>query len=337
MGGFRTELFEELLDEDVPDTSLEGSPSEPGIVAIDSLPDVLVPTADLVPTAGNEDERIVESSIDVFSSLIAEDLKSAPILAETRLDSDGQNIGLTAYELVQVFGGSKPIESPDLYEINHPGEPHVYESLDAQIGNHFVFVIHRDEDRDRDKENITDRQRNEIKAYGGSSDDVKGFLGETMTYRWKFKVNASMAVSKNFSHFFQLKAVGGDDSQPILTLTGRELSGEDVIEIRHSPASETNYLGRMPWHEVTGEWLEVYVRASYAEQGSLRLILSRISDNAILFDVTEEDIDLWRGESTNDFVRPKWGIYRSLKDADNLRPEEERVDFANFSVQKMDF
>lgn len=35
------------------------------------------------------------------------------------------------------------------------------------------------------------------------------------------------------------------------------------------------------------------------------------------------------------FVRPKWGIYRSMLDWDNLRPDEETVRFANFSVSEV--
>ena len=342
------EVVDEVRPENLPDTvveqplntpvdaplDLDAENSPQVVVADEVVTDVVVADepSEIVLTV---EEQTLESLPSPFSAMMADDLEGRLIMATTRLQADGDRVGLSAYELIRKFGGVKPIESPDLYAINHPGEPHIYESSDPDVGDHFVFVIHRDHDRDRDKETITDRQRNEIKAYSSSSNDLKGFLNETMTYQWLFRVNSEMTVSKNFSHFFQLKAVSGDDSQPILTLTGRERNGEDVIEIRHSESSDTNYLGRLPWSEVTGEWLQVYVRATYAEQGSLRLILSRLNDDAVLFDVTEQNIDLWRGESGADFVRPKWGIYRSLRDIDNLRADEEVVDFADFFVQKV--
>ncbi|MFW8591406.1 hypothetical protein ACOI22_11430 [Glaciecola sp. 2405UD65-10] len=43
------------------------------------------------------------------------------------------------------------IESPKLYLENHPGEEHIYEDSDNIVENHFVFLLHRDIDKDRDK------------------------------------------------------------------------------------------------------------------------------------------------------------------------------------------
>ncbi len=263
------------------------------------------------------------------------DSLSFTVLTERTLDADGDAVGLDTYDLIRAFGGPNPIESPDLYAVNHPGVRHIYEDTDATVGNHFVFVIHRDVDIDRDRVAITDRQRNEIKTYGGSEEAVKGFEGETFVYRWRFRINSQMEVSTRFTHFFQLKAVGGDDSQPILTISGAERSGEDGIEVRHSPLQDTTILGRRDWSLVTGEWLEAYCRVTFAESGDLRLIVTRMSDDAVIFDIDEMGLDLWRGEDPSHFVRPKWGIYRSILDSDNLRPDEESVRFANFSVSEV--
>ena len=105
------------------------------------------------------------------------------------LRADGPNQGLTAYQLIQSFAGKRSIESPDLYPANHPDEKHIYEDTDDVVGHHFVFVLHRDSDKDRDKyKKFADRQRNEIKAYSGSKSSLKGYQNETMTYRWKFKL-----------------------------------------------------------------------------------------------------------------------------------------------------
>ncbi len=256
-------------------------------------------------------------------------------LTTRTLDADGDQVGLTAYELIRAFGGPNPIESPDLYAVNHPGAPHIFEDTDADVGDHFVFIIHRDIDIDRDRIAITDRQRNEIKTYASSEEAVKGFEGETFVYRWKFKINAGMEVSTRFSHFFQLKAVGGDDSQPIITIFGAERSGEDGIEVRHSPLQDTTILARTDWSMVTGEWLEAYVRATFSDSGAFRMIVTRMRDDEVIFDIDEASLDLWRGTEADHFVRPKWGIYRSILDAGNLRADEEDVRFANFSVSEV--
>ena len=266
------------------------------------------------------------------------DEKSFTVLTERTLDADGDMIGLHAYDLIRAFGGDYvpgPIESPDLYPVNHPDVQHIYEDTDATVGNHFVFIIHRDIDIDRDVVANDDRQRNEIKTYDKSEEAVKGYEDETFIYRWKFRINADMEVSTRFSHFFQLKAVGGSDSMPILTITGNERSGEDGIEVRHSPLQDFSVLGRTDWSMVTGEWLEAYCRATFSESGDLRLIVTRMRDDAVIFDIDESGLDLWRGEDPSHFVRPKWGIYRSILDWDNLRPDEENVRFANFGVSEV--
>ena len=256
-------------------------------------------------------------------------------LTTRTLDADGEMTGLDTYDLIRAFGGPNPIEAPDLYPINHPGVRHIYEDTDATVGNHFVFIIHRDIDIDRDRVENDDRQRNEIKTYASSEEAVKGFENETFIYRWKFRINADMEVSTRFTHLFQLKAVGGSDSQPILTISGAERSGEDGIEVRHSPLQETTILDRTDWSTVTGEWLEAYCRVTFAESGDLRLIVTRMRDDEVIFNIDEQDLDLWRGEDPSHFVRPKWGIYRSILDLDNLRPDEENVRFANFSVSEV--
>ena len=76
---------------------------------------------------------------------------------------------------------------------------------------------------------------------------------------------------------------------------------------------------------------------TFANSGDLRLIVTRMRDDEVIFDIDERDLDLWRGEDTSHFVRPKWGIYRSILDWDNLRADEETVRFANFSVSEVMF
>ncbi|MBT8082801.1 MAG: hypothetical protein KJO56_10290 [Gammaproteobacteria bacterium] len=257
------------------------------------------------------------------------------VLTTRTLDADGDQVGLDAYDLIRDFGGPRPIEAPDLYPVNHPEVRHIYEDTDATVGNHFVFVIHRDIDIDRDRVDITDRQRNEIKTYDKSDREVLGFENETFIYRWKFRINDAMEVSTRFSHFFQLKAVGGPDSHPILTISGAERGGEDGIEVRYSPLQADTILQRQNWSRVTGEWLEAYCRVTFAESGDLRLIVTRMRDDEVIIDIDEQGLDLWRGEDASHFVRPKWGIYRSILDWDNLRPDEESVRFANFSVSEV--
>lgn len=255
------------------------------------------------------------------------------ILSTVRLDSDGAG-GIDTYTLIRNAFGPDSIEAPDLYPNNHPGMPHIIEDTDADVGNHFVFKIHRDQDWDRDTyPTTTDRQRNEIKTYEGSTESLKARQGESFFITWKFRINDTMPVSKNFSHFFQLKGVNGDDAQPLITITGAKHTNGDSIEIRHSSATGTpdDILNTASWAAARGQWLSVSCLATFSDQGSVALTVTTMNGQ-VLLTTNVNNLDMWRA---GDFIRPKWGIYRSLMDPTNLRPDEETVRFANFSVSKV--
>ena len=159
-----------------------------------------------------------------------------------------------------------------------------------------------------------------------------------------------MELSTRFSHFFQIKAknysednTNGNDSQPVFTLSGAERSGEKELQVRHSTGydtscdcTETDYLARVDWDLITDEWVEAFVQITYAEEGQFEMTLTRMSDGETIISLQDDNIDTWRGFEAADFVRPKWGIYRSIADdvIDSLRADEERVHFADFTIRK---
>lgn len=261
------------------------------------------------------------------------------ILSYTTLDADGPGQGSSAYDLITDVFASGSIEAPDLYAGNHQDVEHIYEDTDIDVGNHFVFIAHRDLDGNKETPagGTNDRQRNEIKVYGSSLDELKGYENDYFEYRWKFKINSEMTFSTKFSHFFQLKAVGGDEQQPIITISAAKNSGVDKIEVRHSPQSvpsETNDLELNDLSLIRGEWVEVLCRAKFSDSGFIELSITRLRDNLKVIDVYEDNIDMWRGDGS--FVRPKWGIYRSIIETDSIRADEEDVRFANFEILEIE-
>ncbi|WP_220718253.1 heparin lyase I family protein [Agarivorans litoreus] len=259
-------------------------------------------------------------------------LENKQILASANLDADGPDYGQSAYQLIRQQFGNNAIESPDRFKNDHQGELHIQEYTDKLYGPYFRFILHRDLDGNKGK--YIDRQRNEIKVYGGSADALKGYQNSHFSYSWKFRVSNDMQVTNKFTHLFQLKAVGGEDSMPIITLTGNTRYGKAGIEVRHSPLRQTHILARADWDLIQGEWLEAKVQAKYSEQGWFSLTLVRLRDGAEIFNFREDKLDMWRGVSEQHFVRPKWGIYRSLVEANKLKPSVH-VDFANFSIKQI--
>ncbi|MCV2401268.1 hypothetical protein OFY17_00075 [Marinomonas sp. C2222] len=268
--------------------------------------------------------------ICVFS---ATHLFAAPVVS--KLQSDGPNQGLEAYDLIRQFAGPKPIESPDLYSGNHTGVKHIFERTDDIVGHHFVFTIHKHEDKDRNKfTQFSDRQRNEIKAYSGSKDDLKGFESETLSYSWKFKVGEGMSVSKNFTHLFQLKSVDDGIGTPILTVSAALKKGQENLFLSHAAVKKTTFLASYPWNDVHNKWLQANCKVTYGNQGKLNFSLAELETGKEVFSYQSDNIDMWRGTKSDHFVRPKWGIYRSLKSKHMLRDQEEQVSFADFIVTK---
>jgi hypothetical protein len=55
-----------------------------------------------------------------------------------------------------------------------------------------------------------------------------------------------------------------------------------------------------------------------------------MSDDSVLLSYSNSNIDMWRNGTT--FIRPKWGICRSLNDSTRLR--DEIVRFNDFYIAK---
>lgn len=79
-----------------------------------------------------------------------------------------------------------------------------------------------------------------------------------------------------------------------------------------------------------GVWVDAYETLTYGYNGTYSLTLTNVSDGSVLLFYSNDNIDLWRSGTT--FVRPKWGIYRSLNRADYLRDED--VAFDDFCLAK---
>ena len=266
--------------------------------------------------------------------------------SSVELNADGALAGKDAYTLIEEAFGNGSIEAPDFYEADHTDVPHIVENTDNVVGHHFVFLSHRDNDLNKGVD--SDRQRNEIKVFDNSKETLKAHLNDTMQYSWKFKVTSDMELSSKFSHFFQIKAKNysddnsnGSDNMPIVTISGVEDNNTgNRLTVRYNSGNNSDgsssddiYLINKNWSLITDEWLDVYVKATFAESGALVLKITRLSDQKVLVDIYETEIDMWRGVIAEDFVRPKWGIYRSLDDKLSLRADEEKIYFSNFSIQ----
>lgn len=251
----------------------------------------------------------------------------------TLLEADGPG---DTYELInRVFApnGGDAVESPDCA---HPEfGRHIRESWDDFLKKHvFEFHIHVTPDNDRCIR--FDRQRLEIKTFEPSPDHMKVVLGETVEYKWKFRIPVGFSVSPSFTHLHQIKPVGGDESTPTFALTARSSTGAPTrrMELSYYPttAAGLRRLATVNLALFEGQWVEVTQRFRAAVTGGSYFIeIVNLATGAVIMSHRNDNISTFRPD--NRFHRPKWGIYRSLVNAQDLR--DEVVLFADFSIQEL--
>ena len=248
-------------------------------------------------------------------------------LAQVTLSADGPG---NTYELINsVFApGYDVTETPDCVHTNFGR--HIEEVWDAQLKKYvFKFHIHVTPDNDRCIK--FDRQRNEIKTYNQSADNLIGTYGETVIYKWKFKLDAGFQPSNKFTHIHQIKAYGGPhESIPVVSLITRGGSNQK-LQVMHSDSLVANEVASASLSSFKGNWVEVTETITYAENGKYAVLIKKISDNSTLINYSNNNIRTWRDNAEG--IRPKWGIYRSLLSQEQLRDEE--VLFADFSIQEI--
>ncbi|NRD18869.1 T9SS type A sorting domain-containing protein [Winogradskyella eckloniae] len=248
--------------------------------------------------------------------------------AQVVLSADGPG---TTYEHINsvLAPGYNAVEVPDC--IHADFGRHIDEIFDTEVNaNVFRFYAHKTPDNDRCIN--FDRQRTEIKTYNASPDNLKGTLGETVEYKWKFKIDINFQASTSFTHLHQIKSVDGQyASIPMITLTARK-ANPDRIELRYTSTNNQNTIQTSNLDEFRGEWVAVTEQITFSDNGSYSIEIIRLSDNVNLLSYSNSSIDTWQDGAS--FARPKWGIYRSLNNSTDLR--DEYVLFNNFSIEELD-
>lgn len=256
--------------------------------------------------------------------------------AQTILTANGTTDTYTLINSV-LAPGYTAIESPDSF---HPAfGPHITQVYDATLGKSvFKFWIHVSETNELQDiaTGSTDRQRNEIKTYDPSPDNLKGTYGETVIYKWRFQVPVSFQPSTGFTHIHQIKAVGGDDDSPLFTLTPRKGS-PNTMQLIHN---NVNIVSEVNLSLFEGVWVEATQTIRIDSiAGTYSMIIKKVSDNSTILSYTNNSLMTIRGANAalgfaeNTYIRPKWGIYRSVANLSDLR--DETLLFDNFSIQEL--
>lgn len=233
------------------------------------------------------------------------------------------------YSLITDFlaPGFNPIEVPDCGHLSFGN--HIDEIYDDTLNGYaFRFHIHVNDDNDRCIE--FDRQRNEIKAYGRSPKHLISKIGDTVTYKWKFKLPYGFQSSPEFTHIHQLKpSKGSNASTPMYTLTTRKTKNHS-LELQYAGLGKQVTLSQTDLTPFIGRWIQAEETVTYAIKGSYSIKLKDYVTQELYFNYSNSDIDNWRPEAR--VVNPKWGIYRSLNYSNYLRDEQVLLADISFDV-----
>jgi len=246
----------------------------------------------------------------------------------TYLRADGKSVN--AYNIIKnALGGGAYEVSDNCHRVAH-----ITQRNDSELGTPvFNFALHAKSDNDRCQSGIKDRQRTEIKVDKNSNEYLKCLNGQSVSYSWDVHLDVKFQPSMAFTHIFQIKAVGKEASKPFITITPKIKSNKRVLQIIHSGknSKRDNTVFEDDLSKYTGRWVHVTVKYTCKVGGSINIRMRPTQQpTQQIMDYKNDTIDLWR--SGNGFLRPKWGIYRSLNNRNNLR--DENVYFNNFCIGK---
>ncbi|OBZ08639.1 hypothetical protein A7975_26545 [Bacillus sp. FJAT-26390] len=218
---------------------------------------------------------------------------------------------------------------------------------------------------------ITDRQRVEIRPSEDSTNDFTAYEGDLVSYEWLWNIpDGNQWNQPNFRHLFQLKAVNAQEAN---TLPGGNSGGENgayilamsisgtttrTLVVNHNRYDGDKTMLRIPLKEIDGHWIKVELDALISDSGWFTVkITDMVTGKIYTFDnpdvfqpfadkgATDGGKDLWRrpersgGFETeypaafDQYLRPKWGIYRSSANGTNSAYDAE-LQLSDITISK---
>ncbi|GAA2154565.1 hypothetical protein [Actinomadura napierensis] len=192
---------------------------------------------------------------------------------------------------------------------SHPGVRHI-----RALGTMYRFDIHYPSDVDT----YPDRQRQEVRGMRTADGRERRVAeGETWRFAWSWYLTRALGATTGFTHvqqFFASVPGGGPGGAPVLVMSLRRRGGRDLLElnaIRSGVVVDATDLAPL-----SSRWIDVEVEARFAAAPAGRVHWTVEAGGRTVAGAGRDGLDLRPGTAG---ISPKWGIYRSLKDAPRLR------------------
>lgn len=201
--------------------------------------------------------------------------------------------GLNAFEGIEADRVSK-----------HPDRKYVY----VEDNDHYRFNIWAD---DRDTTGGGDRQRTEARGMVHNGAALKMTNGQTWNISYQMYMPATLHGTSAFTHIFQTK-VPATNAGPFVTLDlTRESATSETLRARAYANSGSPNIASTPLAPLRDSWITIRWTLTIGQSGTARFVCVDSAGKTVA-DGTRHGVII---PDQGDYVRPKWGIYRSIRSA----------------------
>jgi chitin-binding protein len=233
---------------------------------------------------------LIAISVAVFGSISAFAAPAQKGATVLRWVADPTKEGLKAFEGVE--------DDPSHSE---PGVTHIFVQ-----GDTYRFNMDT-----KQRESPGDRQRNEVKGMVQNGNVLTINLGETWRFTYSMFIPTTLKGTTSFTHIMQMKRPG-QGTAPLMTMDLRRSGSKELIALKAWVSNVD--VATTDLAPLRGHWIdtEVTVTAGAGTAGKLHWKL--VDGGKTIVDAEKDGVNLWLG----DRLRPKWGIYRSVKDTADI-------------------
>jgi hypothetical protein len=202
--------------------------------------------------------------------------------------------GLDAFEGIEADRANK-----------HPDRKYVYVE-----GDHYRFDIYKD---DLDSTGDGDRQRTESKGMVSNDKTLKMKNGETWTISYEMFMPTTLHGTSKFTHIFQLKTPATNGG-PWITLDLSRSGSSEKFRARAYGMSGSPDIVSTDLSPLRNKWITVEWTFTIGSKGKARFVVRNGTGSGapVVGDKTMSNVNI---PDEGDYVRPKWGIYRSIESA----------------------
>jgi hypothetical protein len=200
--------------------------------------------------------------------------------------------------------GLKAFEGIEVDRVNkHPDRKDKYIVVE---GDHYRFNIWKD---DRDSTGGGDRQRTESKGMVANGSALKMKNNETWTISYEMFMPTTLHGTSRFSHIFQLKTPATNGG-PWITLDPSRSGSTETLRARAYSTSGAPDIAKTNLAPLRNKWITIEWTFKIGPKGTARFALR--DGGTTVVDHTLSNVNV---PDQGDYVRPKWGIYRSVRSA----------------------